>query len=70
MGHYLSSRLIFKQDESPWPAPLFIAALKAYGVETEDLLAIGRKFLFLGKNYIEEVKNNYSNTAEKKHTHK
>lgn len=63
-------RLIFKQDEYPWPAPLFIAALKAYGVETEDLLAIGRKFLFLGKNYIEEVKNNYSNTEEKKHTHK
>ncbi len=63
-------RLIFKQDESPWPAPLFIAALKAYGVETEDLLAIGRKFMVLGKNYIEAVKNNYSNTEEKKHTHK
>lgn len=56
--------LIFKQDESPWPAPLFIAALKAYGIETLDLLEIGREFSSLGDIYINEVNNQYGNSTD------
>lgn len=56
--------LIFKQDESPWPAPLFIAALKAYGIETEDLLVMGREFSALGDIYIDEVNSQYGNGTD------
>lgn len=58
---YEFERLIFKQEENPWPAPLFIMALKAYGIEEKDILTVGRKFISLGKNYIEDVRNNHNN---------
>ena len=51
---------IVKEDESEaWSAPLFVTMLKAYGIEKDDLLIIGRKVIEESKNYIEETRNNH-----------
>lgn len=57
---YEFERAIVKEDESEaWSAPLFVTMLKAYGVEKDDLLIIGRKVIEESKNYIEETRNNH-----------
>ena len=57
---YEFERVIVKEDESEaWSAPLFVTMLKAYGVEKDDLLIIGRKVIEESKNYIEETRNNH-----------
>ena len=64
---YELERLIFKQDEeAPWPAPLFVAALRAYGIDEDDLLIVGRKVIEEGKHYIEKINNEYSINGESK----
>lgn len=57
---YEFERAIVKEDESEaWSAPLFVTMLKAYGVEKDDLLIIGRKVIEESKTYIEETRNNH-----------
>ena len=57
---YEFERVIVKEDESEaWSAPLFVTMLKAYGVEKDDLLIIGRKVIEESKTYIEETRNNH-----------
>ena len=57
---YEFERAIVKEDESEaWSAPLFVTMLKAYGIEAEDLLVIGRKVIEEGKDYIAETRNKY-----------
>ena len=57
---YEFERAIVKEDESEaWSAPLFVTMLKAYGIEKDDLLIIGRKVIEESKNYIEETRNNH-----------
>lgn len=62
---YEFEKAIVKEEESePWPAKLFITLLKAYGIESSDLLEVGRKVEALGNQYIEEIKANYSNNDD------
>ena len=57
---YEFERAIVKEDESEaWSAPLFVTMLKAYGIEKDDLLIIGRKVIEESKIYIEETRNNH-----------
>ena len=57
---YEFEKAIIKEDENEaWSAPLFITMLKAYGVEKEDLLIVGRKVMEESKNYIIETRNNH-----------
>ena len=57
---YEFEKAIIKEDENEaWSAPLFITMLKAYGVEKEDLLIVGRKVIEESKNYIIETRNNH-----------
>ncbi|HIR58431.1 MAG TPA: hypothetical protein IAB38_00105 [Candidatus Onthousia excrementipullorum] len=57
---YEFERAIVKEDESEaWSAPLFVTMLKAYGIEKDDLLVIGRKVIEDSKNYIIDTRNKY-----------
>lgn len=57
---YEFERAIFKEDENEaWSAPLFVTLLKAYGIEADDLLIVGRKVIEEGKHYIEETRAEY-----------
>lgn len=47
--------IVKEEDNAPWPSVLFITLLKAYGIEGEDLLEVGRKVESLGNYYIEEI---------------
>lgn len=65
---YEFERAIVKEDESEaWSAPLFVTLLRAYGVEGEDLLTVGRKVEALGKAYINNINN--SNVSSKKYVY-
>ncbi len=62
--------IVKEEDNAPWPAILFVTLLRAYEVEGEDLLAVGRKVEALSNNYIREIANNYSNPAFKSYVYK
>ena len=65
---YEFERAIVKEDEGEaWPAPLFVTLLKAYGINKEDLLAIGREVISLGKEYINNIKKKNSDVSSKKY---
>ena len=70
---YEFERVIVKEDETEsWPAPLFIILLRAYGIEGQDLLEVGREFEALSNQYIKEIKDStdsISQNDEKKYTH-
>lgn len=64
---YEFERAIVKEDESEaWSAPLFVTMLKAYGIEAEDLLIIGRKVIEEGKDYIAETRNKHKDAQKVK----
>lgn len=54
---YEFENLIFKQEENPWPADLFVASLMAYGISADDLISIGRRVIASSEEYIEQVRN-------------
>ena len=64
---YEFERAIVKEDESEaWSAPLFVTMLKAYGIEKDDLLVIGRKVIEDSKNYIIDTRNKYKGHQKSK----
>ena len=64
---YEFERAIVKEDESEaWSAPLFLTMLKAYGIEKDDLLIIGRKVIEESKLYITETRNKYRENQKSK----
>lgn len=67
---YEFERAIVKEDEGEaWSAPLFVTLLKAYGVDKEDLLAIGREVITLGKEYINSIKEKNNDVSSKGYTY-
>ena len=60
-------KAIVKEDENEaWSAPLFVTMLKAYGIEKDDLLIIGRKVIEESKNYIIETRNTHKEYQKSK----
>ena len=57
--------VVKEEDTEPWPAPLFVTLLRAYGVDGDDLLTVGREVEALGNRYIEEIKDSYSFEGKK-----
>ncbi len=64
---YEFEKAIVKEDENEaWSAPLFVTMLKAYGIEKDDLLIIGRKVIEESKNYIIETRNTHKEYQKSK----
>lgn len=51
--------LVKEDEQTPWPIVPFIAMMKAYGIEGEDFLKVGRAVEQQGKDYIAEMIVNY-----------
>lgn len=67
---YDFERWIFKEeDNAPLPAVLFVTLLKAYGIEGEDLLKVGRKVEALGNYYIEDIVKSHRDPSLKKYVY-
>lgn len=58
-GYEFERAIVKEEDTAPWPAPLFVTLLRAYGIEGKDLLEVGRKTECLAKEYVDDIKNNY-----------
>ena len=59
---YEFEKVILSEEEcAPWPAPLFVTLLKAYGINGDDLLAVGRQIESLSNILVSEI-NKFSTT--------
>lgn len=51
--------LITEDEQESWPAVLFVALLKAYGIDSDTLLEVGREAEAMSKEYIAEMTVEY-----------
>ena len=61
---YEFEKIVVKEEYyEPWPAKFFVTLLRAYEIEGQDLLAVGRKVEQLGNAYVKEIEENYAKDA-------
>lgn len=54
-SHEYVKSLVKEEEQHPWPAVLFVTLMNAYGIESEDLLTVGRAVEKKGNEYVADI---------------